>query len=205
MKNISLGIEESSYIALQGASGAGKSTLLHILGGLDAPDSGLVNWNDGTEDFDIYKLDDNHLANFRNRNIGFIFQFHHLLPEFSALENVMLPKLIAGESHKTAQAKAFELMELTGIADRGHHRPNELSGGEQQRVAIARALIQQPKILLADEPTGNLDEANTIKFLELLSKLRIEYNLTCLIATHSSLVAQYAEKVINMKDGKIIE
>jgi lipoprotein-releasing system ATP-binding protein len=205
LKNISMTIAESSYIALQGASGAGKSTLLHILGGLDAPDSGIVNYIDGASEYNLYKLDDNELAKFRNSNIGFIFQFHHLLPEFSALENVMLPKLIAGESHKSAQTDAYELMELTGIADRGHHRPNELSGGEQQRVAIARALIQKPKILLADEPTGNLDEANTIKFLELLSKLRVDYNLTCLIATHSSLVAQYAETIINMKDGKIIE
>lgn len=205
LKNISFGIAESSYIALQGASGAGKSTLLHILGGLDAPDSGEVNYNDGSRDYNLYKLEDNEIADFRNRNIGFIFQFHHLLPEFSAIENVMLPKLIAGENQKNAYSKAMELMELTGIADRSHHRPNELSGGEQQRVAIARALIQQPKILLADEPTGNLDETNAIKFLELLTKLRKEYNLTCLIATHSSLVAHYAETVINMKDGKIIE
>jgi ABC-type lipoprotein export system ATPase subunit len=205
LKNISLSIQETSYIALQGASGAGKSTLLHILGGLDAPDSGEVNYNDGKNDYDLYKLNDNEIADFRNRNIGFIFQFHHLLPEFSALENVMLPKLIAGENQKVAYAKAMELMELTGISDRAAHRPNELSGGEQQRIAIARALIQQPKILLADEPTGNLDETNTIKFLELLSKLRIEYNLTCLIATHSSLVANYADSIINMKDGKIIE
>ncbi len=202
--DVNISIQLNEFVALMGPSGAGKSTLLYILGTLENADSGIVHFNENNEIIKINDLNENKLSKFRNKNIGFIFQFHHLLPEFTALENVMMPTLILGETSNVAKYKAMELLKDEGVENRANHKPNELSGGEQQRVAIARALINDPKYLFADEPTGNLDSENTINVINLLQKIKYEKNLTMIIATHSEVIAKNADRIINMKDGKII-
>lgn len=199
LKNINLDIEKGSISSIIGASGAGKSTLLHILGTLDRPDKGSLNI-DGQE---IHNLSQKELSTFRNLNIGFIFQFHHLLPELTAVENASLPAYIAGISEKNANQKAIELLCRLNLKERLHHKPSELSGGEQQRVAMARALINNPKILLADEPTGNLDQSNAEEVIKLLLEMRNEFNITTIIVTHDLNIASRTERVITMKDGMI--
>jgi len=204
LQGVSAKIERGKIIALVGPSGVGKSTLLHIIGTLDEPDSGEVIYNLDGKELKLSNFKEKDLDVFRNRKIGFIFQFHYLLPEFTALENVMLPKLIAKERASEARSRALQLLELTGVAHRQHHKPSELSGGEQQRVAIARAFVNNPEIVIADEPTGNLDAANSQAFIDLLRQIQNEYKTTFLIATHSSEIASVADIVLNMKNGIIL-
>lgn len=194
---VSLGIRKGAATAVVGPSGAGKSTLLHLLGGLDIPTSGEVLFN-GT---DIYRLSDKGRAMIRNRKIGFVFQFYHLLPEFSALENVMMPGMISGIE---VRRKANDLLKLVGLADRMNHKPSELSGGESQRVAIARALINEPEILLCDEPTGNLDSKTSESIYELLFSFKSRSGMSVVIITHSERVSQITDETIRMKDGRIV-
>ena len=201
LKGISLSIIEGEINVIVGKSGAGKSTLLHILAGLDMPDMGLVEFGETN----IHKLNDDEVSKFRNQNLGFIFQFHHLLPEFSALENISIPQMIGGVDKSTANKRSSELLEIVSLADRKNHKPSELSGGEQQRVAIARALANNPKIIFADEPTGNLDTANSIIIHEIIKKLRDEFNLTFLIVTHNKDLMNIGDRIIEMKDGLISE
>lgn len=205
LRGLNVSVDYGDSVALMGPSGAGKSTLLYILGALDKPDAGSIFYNTGNEELDILKMNDNRLSRFRNQFIGFIFQFHHLLPEFTTLENVMIPGIIAGKSRKTLKSRAFDLLERVGMTHRLEHKPTELSGGEQQRVAIARALINSPKIMLADEPTGNLDSANSRAVLDLLAEIKRDYNLTLLIATHSNEVANFADRICVMGDGVILD
>lgn len=202
--DISLSIEVNEFVALMGPSGAGKSTLLYILGTLENADSGEVEYEDNNSKILPFKLSESYIAKFRNSNIGFIFQFHHLLPEFTSLENVMMPALILGTSQNEAEKLALDLLTKVGVEHRASHKPNELSGGEQQRVAIARALINNPKVLFADEPTGNLDTENTINVLNLLKQIKLERNITMVIATHSDLIAKSADRVIKMSDGRLV-
>ncbi len=199
LKNISLGIEENKISVIVGASGAGKSTLLHILSGLDRPDSGEVFF----ESENIFNYSDEKLAYFRNQNIGFVFQFHHLLPEFTALENVCIPMLAGGSKLKDSLKKADEFINLVGLESRKNHKPAELSGGEQQRVAVARALINNPKIIFADEPTGNLDSQNSESLHKLIIRLRDEFNKTFVIVTHNPELMKLADKIFEIKDGQI--
>lgn len=187
-------------VTIVGASGAGKSTLLHIIGTLDKPDKGSVVLNNT----DLYSLSDKELAAFRNKNIGFVFQFHHLLPEFTAVENVALPALIAGESKHNAINRAKELLDFLKLADRLHHKPSQLSGGEQQRVAVARALANNPKLILADEPSGNLDTENARKLHQLFFDLRDQFKQTFVVVTHNTELAKMADKTIEMRDGAIV-
>lgn len=201
LKNVSLEIEANKISVIVGASGAGKSTLLHLLGGLDRPDSGTILINDEN----ILKLSDEKLARFRNRNIGFVFQFHHLLPEFTAKENIAIPQLIQGISMEQALTRAGELIDAVGLTERADHKPAELSGGEQQRVAVARALANDPAIVLADEPTGNLDSANSDTVHKILIDLKEKFNKTFVIVTHNAGLVQLADKVFEMKDGRISE
>lgn len=199
LQDVSFDVAKGEMVSITGPSGAGKSTLLQIVGTLLEPSSGLVTI-DGT---DILKLKGNSLAHFRNQKIGFVFQFHHLLPEFNALENVMMPALIGGESKKRSETRAMELMELIGLRDRALHKPAQLSGGEQQRVAIARALIQNPSVILADEPTGNLDSENRDQVHTLLRKICTEASQTVVIVTHDPVLASLTDRNILMKDGRI--
>ena len=199
LKGIDMEIYEGEIVAVIGPSGSGKSTLLHILGALDRPDRGFVNFNSS----DIFSLNDKELAHFRNRFVGFVFQFHHLLPEFSALENVMLPKLIAREESKQFKDKAMDILEELGLAERIHHKPGELSGGEQQRVAVARALINNPKVVIADEPSGNLDRSSAESLHNLISELRSKRNQTFILATHNLELAQRAQRIFKLEDGKL--
>lgn len=199
LKGIDLIVKQNEIVTIVGASGAGKSTLLHIMGTLDKPDKGRVNI-DGT---DVFILNDRQLSAFRNKRIGFVFQFHHLLPEFSALENCCLPALIAGESKASAFEKAKSLLTRLGLSDRLKHKPMELSGGEQQRVAVARALINQPAVVLADEPTGNLDSSNANDLHRLFVELRDELGQTFVIITHNHNLADISDRVIEMADGQI--
>lgn len=201
LKGISLEIEENKISVIVGASGAGKSTLLHLLSGLDRPDSGSVMYN-GTN---IYLLSDEKLAKFRSKNSGFVFQFHHLLPEFSAIENVMIPLLITKTSKADAVVRAKELLNIVGLEERYEHKPAELSGGEQQRVAVARSLANNPKIIFADEPTGNLDSANSEALHNLFCKLRDEQKKTFVIVTHNQMLMNLANKVFEMKDGMLVD
>jgi lipoprotein-releasing system ATP-binding protein len=200
LNDINLDIQEQKVTVIVGPSGAGKSTLLHIIGTLDKADSGEVHFSDT----DINTLKDRQLSEFRNKHIGFVFQFHHLLPEFTAIENVAMPALIAGTSKKEAEDKALELLELLGVAARKDHKPSELSGGEQQRVAVARALINNPEVVLADEPSGNLDSDNARDLHNLFFKLRDQLNQTFIIVTHNQELANMSDEKIMMKDGKII-
>jgi lipoprotein-releasing system ATP-binding protein len=194
-----ISIEQGSISSVVGASGCGKSTLLHILGGLDKPDHGMVSWNKTL----IYDMDREAIARFRNQNLGFVFQFHHLLPEFTALENVMMPALIRGIDADEASDKAKSLLDNFGILDRAEHRPAQLSGGEQQRVAMGRALMNDPDLILADEPTGNLDERNTDLLLDLLFSLREERDVSILLITHEKNIAQRSDIVYELSHGKL--
>lgn len=201
LRSLELKVEPGRSMAVVGASGAGKSTLLHILGGLDRPTEGEV-WFEGRE---IFKLDDRGLARFRNRAIGFVFQFHHLLPEFNALENAMMPCLVGGLGRPEARKKATELMAQVGLEHRLDHRVGELSGGEQQRVALARALVMGPKLLLADEPTGNLDSRTGAQVSELLAELGRELGLTTIVATHNLDLAGAMDRRLRLVDGRMVE
>lgn len=200
LKDVDLHILPSEIVALVGASGAGKTTLLQIVGTLDKADSGSVLINNR----EITSLNDKEISKFRNKEIGFVYQFHHLLSEFTALENVMLPALIARTDRKQAEQKAKELLNVLQIYDRASHKPNQLSGGEQQRVAVARALINSPSIVLADEPSGNLDSKNARELHEFFFRLRESYKQTFLIVTHNEELAKMSDRKIEMQDGKII-
>lgn len=200
LKGVDLEIDKGEIITIVGASGAGKSTLLHIIGTLDNPDHGSVILNN----IEVNKLSSKRLSAFRNEHIGFIFQFHHLLPEFTALENICIPAFIAKRSKKEAERRAFELLELLGLTERAEHKPGELSGGEQQRVAVARAMINYPSIIMADEPSGNLDSANAESLHRLFVELRNNMGQTFVIVTHNESLANMADRKVLMKDGQII-
>lgn len=200
LRDVELQVEVGQRIAIIGSSGAGKTTLMHIIGGLDHPTSGEVVF----EERDLFQLKGATLDAFRNRTIGFVFQFHQLLPEFTALENVMMPLLIAGQARSQARGPAAELLNEVGLAERHDHKPGALSGGEQQRVAIARALVQKPRLLLADEPTGNLDRRTSEEILALLERLHRSHNLTMVIVTHNDLLAARMDRVLRMEDGRLV-
>lgn len=199
LKGINLHIGKGEIVSIVGPSGAGKTTLLQIIGTLDKPDSGQVIIN-GT---DVGKLSGSKLSDFRNKHIGFVFQFHQLLPEFTAIENVMIPAFIAGMSKKDAQKRAEELLEFMGLADRAGHKPNELSGGEKQRVAVARALVNNPAVILADEPSGSLDSHNKEELHKLFFDLRDHFNQTFVIVTHDEHLAEITDRTIKMRDGML--
>ena len=198
LKGVSLSVKQGEIVSIVGASGAGKSTLLHILGSLDDADQGKVLYDDQN----ILSLNDKDLSAFRNKNIGFVFQFHHLLPEFTALENACIPGFIAGGSKEEVISSAEQLFETLNISDRKNHKPSTLSGGEQQRVAVARALINNPKVVFADEPSGNLDSKNASELHELFITLRKELNQSFVIVTHNSELANLADRKLEMVDGK---
>src|SRR5690606_1300335 len=199
LKGVDLHVAKGEIVSLVGASGAGKSTLLHIIGTLDRPDRGKVMIN-GT---DVGSLQAKQLSAFRNEHIGFVFQFHHLLPEFTALENVCIPAFIRKESRKKAEYRATELLELLGVDRRASHKPAELSGGEQQRVAVARALVNHPSVVLADEPSGNLDSENAASLHTLFVDLRAQLNQTFVVVTHNEELANLADRIVHIKDGRI--
>ena len=201
VKGVSFDLMRGDCVAIMGSSGAGKSTLLHLLGGLDHPTRGDIYF--GSKLVNLWKMSDEAISRFRNENLGFIFQFHYLLPEFSALENAMMPALIGGVSRNEAMSRARELLEYVGLRDRMEHRPAELSGGEQQRVAIARAVLMKPKLILADEMTGNLDSENSRRVIDLLLALNRELGIAILLVTHDHDVAGRMKRVLTMKDGKI--
>lgn len=200
LKGVNLEINKGEIVSIIGASGAGKSTLLHIIGTLDRPDNGDLYINE----ININSLNEKALSAFRNEHIGFVFQFHHLLPEFTALENICIPAYIRGTSKTQAEKKAYELLELMGISDRAQHKPSELSGGEQQRVSVARALINNPAIILADEPSGNLDTENAAALHSLFFHLRDTIGQTFIIVTHNENLANISDRIIHIKDGHII-
>jgi lipoprotein-releasing system ATP-binding protein len=200
LKGINLDIKKGEIVSIVGASGAGKTTLLQILGSLSKANSGDIIIND----IDINKLSDRKLSEFRNQNLGFIFQFHHLLPEFTALENICIPAFIAKRTKKDAFQKGEELLEYLGLSDRKEHKPAELSGGEQQRVAIARALINKPAVILADEPTGNLDSKNSDELFDLFVDLRNKFNHTFVLVTHDENLANKCDRKFVIKDGMIL-
>jgi lipoprotein-releasing system ATP-binding protein len=200
LRGVNLEINEGEVVAIVGPSGCGKSTLLHILGSLDKADMGEIVINNTG----IGLLSGNKLAAFRNKHIGFVFQFHHLLPEFTALENVCIPGWLAGRNKNEVKEKAKGLLKILGLVDRNENKPNQLSGGEQQRVAVARALINNPGIVFADEPTGNLDSANAQELHELFFDLRKQFNQTFLIVTHNEELSQLSDRVLHMKDGLIV-
>ncbi|MFW5755282.1 MAG: ABC transporter ATP-binding protein [Tangfeifania sp.] len=199
LKGIHLEIPNGKVYSVVGASGAGKTTLLQIIGTLSKPDAGQIYYDDRK----IFSLAEKDLAEFRNKEIGFVFQFHHLLPEFTALENICIPAFIAKKSKKEAEKEAMKLIDYLGLNDRKSHKPSELSGGEKQRVAVARALINNPSVVLADEPSGNLDSANRNELHELLFKLRDDFGQTFVIVTHDDHFAEQSDKIIHIKDGVI--
>lgn len=199
LKGVDIEIRQGEIVCIIGKSGAGKSTLLHILGTLDTADKGQV-VIDGT---DVFKLNVKDLAHFRNQRIGFVFQFHHLLPEFTALENVCIPAYIKGESETAAQKRAKELLDYLGLSGRLTHKPGQLSGGEQQRVAVARSLMNQPAVVFADEPSGNLDSSSSQELHQLIFKLRQDFNQTFLIVTHNKELAEMSDRTVEMRDGLI--
>ncbi len=199
LKGINLFIEHGEIISVVGASGAGKSTLLHIIGTIDTADEGRITINNT----DVSGLADKRLSVFRNKEIGFVFQFHHLLPEFTALENICIPAFIAGKNRKEAEKEALELLETMRLTDRATHKPSALSGGEQQRIAVARALINKPSVILADEPSGNLDSKSSIELHELFFSLRDMYKQTFIIVTHNKELADMADRKLEIKDGII--
>ncbi|HMY83457.1 MAG TPA: ABC transporter ATP-binding protein [Saprospiraceae bacterium] len=200
LNDVSFSVGKGEVVAIVGKSGAGKSTLLHITGTLEQPDEGNILF----EGRNLNKLSSNKLSEFRNNSLGFIFQFHHLLPEFTALENVCIPAYIKKTDRNIAETRAMELLDHLNLSHRLHHKPKELSGGEQQRVAFARALINQPKLILADEPTGNLDEKSANELHDLILKFRTEYELTFILVTHSPLLAARCDRVIEMSEGSIV-
>lgn len=199
LQSVNLTVQQGEIVSIVGKSGAGKTTLLQIIGTLDRPTSGAV-LIDGE---DLFRLSDKQLAQFRNRHIGFIFQFHQLLPEFTALENVMMPGLIAGEDKNEVKARAEQLLIALGLKERMTHKPAQLSGGEKQRVAAARAMMMKPSIILADEPSGSLDESNKKELHQLLLRMREEFGQTILIVTHDKELAQISDRVVELKDGKL--
>lgn len=201
LKGIDFRAEKSEVVSIMGASGAGKSTLLQILGTLSSPDNGTLRI-DGT---DVLALGRKQISEFRNRRIGFVFQFHHLLPEFTSVENVMIPALIAGKKEREAKEEALKLLDTLGLSERTTHKPSELSGGEQQRVAIARALINRPAVLFADEPSGNLDSVTKTELHKLFFKLREEFGQTIVIVTHDPELAGMCDRSLFMKDGVFVE
>jgi lipoprotein-releasing system ATP-binding protein len=200
LKGIDLEVKKGEIVAIVGASGAGKTTLLQLLGTLDTPDSGEISLNG----INPFSLSSKELSAFRNQHIGFIFQFHQLLPEFTALENCILPALIKGTPKKEAEERAIELLDLVGLTNRSVHKPAELSGGEQQRIAVCRALMNQPSILLADEPSGNLDSHNAVELHKLFFTLREKFNQTFVIVTHNEELANQADRKLVMKDGRFV-
>ena len=199
LRGITLEIYEGDFVAIVGASGSGKSTLLHILGGLDRPSTGSVWWGEN----DVFSLHDDALAKLRAHHVGFVFQFHHLMPEFTALENVMIPMMILGASKSDSLSRAQELLKKVGLNERSHHRPNELSGGEQQRVAVARALANRPRVIFADEPSGNLDSSSSEKLHELLLELNRVEKQALVIVTHNERFAEQSKRTFRMLDGKL--
>jgi lipoprotein-releasing system ATP-binding protein len=199
LKGVDVHIKKGEVVSIVGASGAGKSTLLHILGTLDRPDSGKVMFEEQV----VTSMNSRQLALFRNKHIGFIFQFHNLLPEFTALENVCIPAFIAKSDVKESEQRALELLHFLGLAERAQHKPNQLSGGEQQRVAVARALMNNPDVILADEPSGNLDSKNARELHQLFFTLREKYNQTFVIVTHNDELAGLADRALVMKDGRL--
>lgn len=199
LKDVSLTVSQGEVVSIVGASGAGKTTLLQIMGTLDRPDSGTVR----IKDTDITKFSERDLSRFRNQNIGFVFQFHNLLPEFTALENVCMPALIGGCTMEQARPQAMSLLEFLNLADRAGHKPSELSGGEQQRVAVARALMNNPAVVLADEPSGNLDSVHARELHELFFRLRDHYRQTFVIVTHNRELAEMSDRQITIKDGGV--
>ena len=201
LKGIDLDIAQGEIVSIVGSSGAGKTTLLQLLGTLDQPDQGEVTL-DGVNPF---RLSSNELARFRNRQIGFVFQFHQLLPEFSALENVIMPALIAGKTVNESRTRGMELLERLGLSERSGHQPSALSGGEQQRVAVARALMNAPKVIFADEPSGNLDSKNATELHELFFDLRRDFGQTFVIVTHNSQLAEMADRTLVMSDGYLLK
>jgi lipoprotein-releasing system ATP-binding protein len=200
LKGVDIDISKGEIVSISGSSGAGKSTLLHILGTLDNADKGEIY----LENKKISSLTGKNLANFRNEHIGFVFQFHHLLPEFSAIENICVPGWIAGKKSKELTKRANDLLELLNLRNRADHKPGELSGGEQQRVAVARALINNPSIVMADEPTGNLDSSNAKELHNLFIELREQFQQTFLIVTHNEELAQMSDRILHMKDGRMV-
>lgn len=200
LNDVSLSINRGEFVSIVGQSGAGKTTLLQIIGTLDRPDSGNV-WIGGES---LFGMDEDSLSSFRNFHIGFVFQFHQLLPEFSALENVMIPALIGNNSKAEAEKRAKELLEFLGVAQRAAHKPSELSGGERQRVAVARALVNRPDVLLADEPSGSLDSKNKEELNKLFLKLKDELNQTLVVVTHDMEMASVSDRVLRMQDGRIV-
>jgi len=200
LKGVDINVNQGEVVSIVGSSGAGKSTLLHILGTLDAADSGEIILNNQK----LSALTGNKLASFRNKNIGFVFQFHHLLPEFTALENVCIPGWVAGKKKQEVENRAIELLTILGLQHRLQNKPNQLSGGEQQRVAVARALINNPSIVMADEPTGNLDSANAKELHQLFINLRQQFNQAFLIVTHNEELAKMSDRIVHMKDGRVI-
>jgi lipoprotein-releasing system ATP-binding protein len=201
LRGIAFELQAGETLAIVGASGIGKSTLLHILGTLDRPDDGCIMF----EDLDVFAMNAERLAGFRNRSIGFVFQFHHLLPEFTALENVMMPAMIDGHPRPTARRRAHDLLSRVGLSQRLAHRVTQLSGGEQQRVALARALVQKPPLLLADEPTGNLDRRNGESIHRLLMDLNRELNMTLVVVTHNPELAELMDRRVTITEGRLVE
>lgn len=199
LKGIDLHIDKGEVVSIVGPSGAGKTTLLQIIGTLDRPDAGTIT----IDGIDVSKLSSKKLSDFRNQHIGFVFQFHQLLPEFTAIENIMIPAYIAGASHREARQRAEELLEFMGLSDRASHKPNELSGGEKQRVAVARALMNHPAVILADEPSGSLDSKNKEELHQLFFDLRDKFGQTFVIVTHDEQLASITDRTIHMRDGQL--
>lgn len=205
LKDINIDIQENEFVSIIGPSGAGKSTLLYMIGTLDIPSSGEILYFNQKSTLNLEKLKQTDLNNFRNKNLGFIFQFHHLLPEFSVFENIMMPVYLGNENLKEAEQRAISLMEYAGIIELKDKMPSQISGGEQQRVAIIRALINNPDLILADEPTGNLDSENSKIILNMLKKIQRDFNVTIIVATHSDYIANASDRIIKIADGRVVK